>query len=238
MQLVFQPEVFPEDEADLRSEFEDLVEVKYTVNGPEFSKPPDTDFVFRGGIQLGRRLKRLYPKCTTWLYDNVYDCNAYLPSLGDSALNNPHVFCEAGTLSLLLATLDENNVFIKQNSGYKTFTGEIYSNVRDEVAKLFPHELLLLAPIRRIGPEWRFVISDMKVLTFSPYLDITGEPPISFVEETLQKMVEPAPMWTLDVCRLTSGEPKVVEINSLLTAGWYSSDRRLIIDELKKVLRT
>ena len=235
MQLVFQCDVFPEDEEALSSF--DLVACRATVDGPVFSKELTGPFLFRGSIAVGRRITKTMPNAITWLYDKVYDCTNYLPSLGTKALNNPHILCEAGTLPILIEKIG-TNFFLKENSGYKYFTGGEYADIKDYLQYCFYNDILLLSPIRSIVAEWRFVISDMAILTSSPYGDTLREATrgaTSLVEEVLVDFIEPAPMWTIDVCELASGEFKIVEINSLLTAGWYDCDRTKIVADLKRI---
>lgn len=126
-------------------------------------------------------------------------------------------------------------MFVKQNSGYKYFTGDKLCNIRLDEMKLFPEELLLLAPSKEIGAEWRFVISRGKIITYSLYGDILSSAnPSGFVEEVLSSTeLDPAPIWTMDVCEYDGY--RVVEINSLLSAGWYDADVTKIVEEVDKL---
>jgi hypothetical protein len=234
--LVYQTEVFPEDYDVLHSEF-DIITCESSIDGPIFSQEVSGPFLFRGSIPIGRRITKTMPRAITWLYDKVYDCNKYLPQLGLNALNNPHMFCEAGTFHLLIQSIKYDNIFIKDNNGYKSMSGGKYEDIKYDLPILFPEELILMAPLKEIVAEWRFVISDMVILTGSPYPPTIEEvtPEIEkFAETVLADLQEPAPMWTLDICRLKNGSLKVVEINSLLSAGWYDCDRQKIVSELKR----
>lgn len=225
---VIEEGVFEENEDKLKEILGDrLVWAKYTVNGPTFSKSPVTPYIFYGTSVLGRRLQREGAIC--WLSDRVYDCNYYLPFFGKMALNNPHMFVESGTFPLLAESLGDVEWFVKQNSGYKTFTGMTCVGAID--TGLFPEELLMLAPKKPIEAEWRFVIRENSVLTFSSYGDITecGIEAQKFAETCLSTPYDPAPMWTLDICR-SEGSYKVLEVNSLLSAGWYDCDIRAIVE--------
>lgn len=228
---VIEDGVFPENEPKIRDILGDrLIWMNYTIDGPTFSKSPVTDYIFYGSPVIGRRLQKADgPKALSWLYDYVYDCNYYLPYFQGLALNNPHMFVEAGTLSLLAEFLENPEWFIKQNSGYKTFTGMVGSG-RIETG-LFSHELLMLAQKKPIEAEWRFVIKDNSVLTYSGYGDNIqcGEEAEEFAKTCLSTGYDPAPMWTLDICR-SEGSYRVLEVNSLLAAGWYYCDIRAIVE--------
>lgn len=224
-------DVFGENEEKLKEILGDrLICMKYKIDGPTFSKSPATDYIFYGSPVIGRRLQRSQgPKALSWLYDSVYDCNYYLPYFQGLALNNPHMFVESGTLSLLAEFLENPEWFIKENSGYKTFTGLVSSGPIK--TGLFQHELLMLAQKKPIEAEWRFVIKDDSVLTYSAYGDNMqcGKEAEEFAKTCLSTGYDPAPMWTLDICR-SNGAYKVLEVNSLLSAGWYDCDVRAIVE--------
>lgn len=234
MQWVIQKNIFWENEDKLTSILGDrLIWVEYTIDGPIFSNSPDTRYIFYGSHTLGRRLQKQGAIC--WLYEKVYDCSYYLSKFGNLALNRSHIFIDYGSLPLLMETIG-TSFFIKQDSGYKDFTGEVYNT---SPVNLFPEDLLLLAPIQEIGPEWRAVISDGKLLTFSQYGSInSNENPTDFIKSVLDEVkdrYDPAPMWTLDVCTCAE-EFKVVEVNSLFSAGWYDCDIELIINTAEKII--
>lgn len=234
MDWVVEKDVFEENEPQLVEILGDRLSwVSYGINGPTFSKSPVTDYIFYGTHTLGRRLQKSKgPKAICWLYDKVYDCNYYLPFFGSHALNNPHLFVEAGTFSLLRASIGHPAMFIKQNSGYKTFTGVV---VDSEVpTDLYRDELLMLAPVKPVELEWRFVISKGSVLTQSPYggtleSGLRMEEAKEFAKSVIPEDYDPAPLWTLDICR-SEGSYKVLEVNSLLAAGWYNCDIAKIVE--------
>jgi hypothetical protein len=224
--------VFEENEQKLRDILgERFISVKYTINGPTFSRSPVSDYVFYGTSVLGRRLQKSKGhKAICWLWDKVYDCNYYLPYFGKLALNNPHILVEAGTFPLLWESIGLESAFVKQNSGYKTFTGMVMDKFIDP--ELYSDDLLMLSPVRPIEAEWRFVIHNGSTLTYSSYGDIIscGDEAKSFVESVLgQVQYDPAPLWTLDICK-SNGDYRVLEVNSLLSAGWYDCDVKKIVE--------
>lgn len=235
MQLVYEPNIFNEDDEKIYSSGLDVITCKFEIDGPKFSKELSGPFLFRGSIQLGRRVSKEHPESITWLYDNVYDCKSYLHYLGDLALNNPHMYVEAKFLNEWAERIDID-FFCKQNSGYKFVTGGLYSNVKYDIPLLYPEELVLISEARPVGAEWRCIISEQSLLSYAGYGDIIHPFPEDgegFVKQVLEAIPEPAPMWVLDICRV-AGELKVVEINALLTSGWYDCDRDKILSELKR----
>ena len=242
MDWVVQRYMFEENEKALSEVLGDrLIWLDWTMSGPIFSRKPDGAYVLYSAIMAGRRL-RSNAKNSNWLYDNVYNCSYYLSKFGNLALNNPHVYVEAGTFSLLKPFLPET-FFIKENNGYKSFTGKVFDKYTEqEVNSMFAEELLLIAQTRPIDAEWRFVIKEGKVLTFSLYGEILsdrGNEALDFANLVLNRIEEvydPAPMWTLDVC-LTDNEFKVVEVNSLLSSGWYNCDVKKIVESVDELMK-
>lgn len=253
MKWVVQTEVFYENEDKLVQILGDrLVWCKYKLNGLELSQPiPDEErFVFYGSTQLGRQLFR-QNRAINWLYDEVYDCTYYMHKFGADCLNNPHILTEVGNFhSLREMILGETKFFVKQNFGYKSFTGRVFDDyTQDDIDKLFDEELLLLAEAKSIGAEWRFVIKTNQladevskvhqVVTWSPYGDkfSNGVGLAEYVKSVLStakvRSYDPAPFWVLDVCEYENSY-KVVEVNSLLSSGWYDCDVPKIIEEVDK----
>lgn len=215
--------------------------VEYDKGKTKFSTPA----IFYGSIPSLRWVYHHYKNVITWAYDEVYDCSYYLPYFGKYALNNPHLFVEYGSFNQLKKlVLEDADFFIKQNCGYKYFTGRVYDQYTDEDLKLLYHnDLLLLSESQQIFGEWRCVIKSTPcghdLLTLSPYGDDEGNSKglVNFVHEVLEYVEDysPAPMWTLDICR-HGDDFKAVEVNSLLSAGWYDCNIELIIDTVESIV--
>jgi hypothetical protein len=224
--------VFWENERQLKALLGDrFTSFEMTINGPSCDLEPP--FICYGSIPACRRLQK--KGAFSWVYDNVFDCNYYLPKLSRFALNADHLYIEAGCFHQVMKALGNPRVFIKENSGYKTLSGQVTDKLEEH---MLPHELLLLAPPKAIGAEWRFVISDGKVLTGSLYSDIKSErfDEAAFFAQSVidQTELDPAPVWTIDICE-SENSLKVVEINSLMSAGWYESDVAKIVAEVDRL---
>lgn len=235
LKIVYEESVFPEDRDFILGCGASVITCKFGIDGPEFSEEINGPFVFRGSIQLGRRLSKEFPECISYLYDHVYDYSKYAIHINDLLLNDEYFYVEAANIHKMYERLGVD-FFVKENNGYKYVGGGKYSDIKQDLDKCLPESLLMLAPLKEIGPEWRCVISGGKLLTYSSYGDIINpfpEEAQDVVDRCLSFLPEPAPMWTLDLCR-HQGEIKVVEINSLLTAGWYDCNRQLIFQELQR----
>jgi hypothetical protein len=201
--------------------------------------------VFYGSIHLALQLQK--HGFLSFLPANDFDCTKWLPYFGSLALNHAHLYVEAGCLKSMVNSLKINTIpfFVKQEKGYKTFSGQAYNDSTLElVHRLFPNELLLIAPIEKIGREFRFMINDdiehgQSVIAQS-YYSHYDEENIPVPQSALEFAIScinsvnycPAQVWTLDVCEIGqvgSNQYRVVEPNSLLTAGWYNADIKLIV---------
>jgi len=226
--------VFPESESAISS----LVDVVY-LEGMNPAMPRSCESgIFYGSIPKLRRAFKLCPNVITWAYDKVYDCSYYSQFFGTEWINHKHIFIEAGNAPSFLLDFAYGDVFIKQNSGWKNFTGHVYDDyTKSLLTDLWFDDLLLVSRPIEVTSEWRFVITsheEHKILTYSRYWDGTESESglVQYVEKIL-KMVEdytPAPMWTLDIGKTSMGF-RVVEVNGLLAAGWYQCDAEAIVVE-------
>jgi hypothetical protein len=248
---IVEHDIFPENEEKLVSLLGDrIIWAKMTINGPEFSREPMRGSICYATHTMGRRLQTSHG-AISWLYDHVYDCHYYLPHFQGFALNNPHIFVERGTLHMFLDKVDigETKFFIKENSGYKNFTGltGTAKSLQHDLDRVFDDELLMLAPAKQIGAEWRYVITTdplgdevHQILTSSPYGELkSSSDPTEFVQNVLRtpsvRSYDSAPAWVIDICELPDGEFAVVEVNSLLSAGWYDCDVEKIVNFIESI---
>lgn len=237
MKWLVERDIFTENEAKLEQILKnDLIYFSNSISGINFSQEVDPPFIVYGSIVACRKLQKTGG--ISWLYDKVYDCNYYLHRFGNLALNNLHIYSTKSNLETLIDFFGSKNLFIKENNGYKVFTGRVFDDqTLSELKLVYPEDFLLLAPKKPIENEWRFIVSEGKILTGSGYGDTKDCPPdaFDFAEKTLDFVeYDPAPMWTLDICK-SNDEFKVLEANSLLSAGWYDADLTKIVSEVNRL---
>jgi hypothetical protein len=247
MKWLVEANVFYENEEAIKSYLGDRVEFinTFDVWSGKIPKFSDEQRIFYGSINLGRFLSNT-TDVVVWLPDKMFDYNHYAPHFGESLLNEDHVIIESAYFTKFKAkALVDFPFFVKDNAGYKNFTGRVYDEFTDaDINQLYPYELLVISPKKDVGSEWRFVIKSTEsheVLTYSLYQD-RGSSDIGlreYVDSLLAELTYyPTVFWTLDVCE-SDGAYKIVEINSLLTAGWYQCDVPLILKEVEdEVQRT
>jgi hypothetical protein len=231
---VVQKQVFEENYKAIKSVLKDrVIKFDHRITGAHFERDPGMGFIFYGSIAAGRQLQRTH-NAICWLYDDVYDCSYYMHHFKGFLLNEEHSFITTGFSEEYL--LDKPDMFIKENKGYKSFTGCVYDEMaKYEISKLDKATLLLVAPKKEVDAEWRFVISDSKILTFSQYgsrIHPSDDGAVEFVNMVVNRCLwayDPAPIWTLDVA-ISNGRYYVLEVNSLLSAGWYNCEVEKIIN--------
>lgn len=133
---------------------------------------------------------------------------------------------------------DTNSLFVRPNSGFKTFTGTtiLESRFEEEVNSLSKltsvtdETKILIGPTRSILAEFRFVIVDRKIVAYSPYswdeTVLRNEPmleTIGLVELACRTWV-PDGCFVIDMAELPRGEVGIVEYNSFASAGLYKCD--------------
>lgn len=137
-----------------------------------------------------------------------------------------------------------NGLFIRPDSGYKSFAGQVISEptwdetikTLDQLSSVMRETLIMVAPTQSIDGEFRFVIADGKVVAGSEYrwdgkLDIRRDWPPE-CEELAKQVAEHD--WQVDIAytcdvALTSNGPKVIELNGFSCAGMYACDIEKVV---------
>jgi len=149
----------------------------------------------------------------------------------------------------VLVDIFDKHLFIRPDSGFKTFTGfhvhvddldtEILS--RNQTDNIDPYEMCLVAKGKSILGEYRMVVCDGKVITGSQYrwddkLDVRID-----VHHEAWSMAEKVAKheWQLDVAYtvdifLGENGPRIGEFNSFSSSGLYNCDLDIIVNEISK----
>lgn len=160
---------------------------------------------------------------------NAFNCNGWFWTYGlvKNYYSNSEAFDRIGPL------------FIRPNSGLKTFPGGVYKSIADlDYYKLNDNDLCFCCNAELIVNEFRFVVYDKSIIASSPYGD--HSPPWSGCEtlayKAAQKVAETvemiSPMYVVDVAINGYGQAYVVELNSMACSGLYECDRGIIIDNI------
>jgi len=201
-----------------------------------------------GTIQFIQDLTKKYKNVIAFYSDKEFNLTEYLPKMPLALfLNGDNVFTTFGLLKKqpekYFSLFNDNKLFIRPNSGSKTFTGQVinYNSLFEELNGLektsgvSDNTLISVSKCYDIKNEYRFIIVGNKVLTGSQYLEnkelkMDSTYPIEAFN-VAQKIAElpeenkPDPIaFVCDVAELNNGDFKVVELNSFSCSDFYQSD--------------
>ena len=217
--------------------------------------------IFHGSLQHGRQMSKLpfYPGI--FLTIENYECYNYYGHFGDNMLNSNYLMMGLNDVirnkNKIFDIFNTNKVFIRPSNGYKTFTGQLLSKDNfdidfDTLTKSYGglnmNTLVLLAPEQDIEEEYRFIVIDNELISGSLYMDknnrsdynayydrlCVDKDAISFAEK-MSKIYQPDLAYNIDICRLSNGEYKVMEINSFCCGSLYGNDYTKIVDSMNKL---
>jgi hypothetical protein len=197
--------------------------------------------------------KKWYPG--TFCNFKEYRCSQFYPILGKYLFNADYIMLPYGDLvrrkEFIFDTIgSEGHVFIRPDSGFKTFTGTLLEQDRFEkdlpnlgYGAIDPSELVVLAPPRNIQREWRIFATKEGVITGSLYR--VGE------EKQLSKDVPqevydyaneiatkggywPDPVFSIDICRGKDDNLYLLEFGCFSSSGTYHSNSDLLASVVSK----
>ena len=243
---------------ELKAQGQKVATIKYIPFGEPMSKTPfddETDVIFYGSLELCQLVQKERPHWTpgaigTW--DNFL-CSTYYPHFDDLLLNADNEFTTIKELNerkdyFFEKFGEDNTIFVRPNSGLKVFTGtRMYKEAWKELFKLitFYDEVnddtkVLVSSPKNLQKEYRFVISNGKVITGSMYREDMNLDSKEFVNRVVYNWIEnmlvkikwkPDILWTLDVVDV-GNKFKILEIGCFSGAGLYSCNLKKIIEEV------
>lgn len=184
---------------------------------------------------------------------NNFKCTVYYPYFNKNLLNYPYCIIPYGDLvnhkdEIFKWFGNNNSVFIRPNSGFKDFTGQVFNyETFEKDIKLCdsvePNSdcLCLVSEPKNIISEYRLVIVRRKIVGYSRYRlnrrhDESPDCPeniLNYAEQTLNSVdFEPDLCYTMDICETTS-EIKVLELNSFSCSGFYQCNFETIIPAVR-----
>ena len=166
-------------------------------------------------------------------------------ALGDLFLNADAVAMRLSEVATWLPTYAEETFFIKPNGDNKEFAGAVMtrqafldwdSKMRD-ISYLEDSDVeVIVARPRKLGCEWRVVVVDGRIVTASLYRQdgmVKAErhmiPPVEAAVYEAHRRFAPAPAYVVDIAQVED-DYRVVEYNTLNSAGFYACDVGAIID--------
>lgn len=127
-------------------------------------------------------------------------------------------------------------VFVRPNSPLKPFAGRVLPRNRITLAALDhgfyyddPTILVVVAPVRKVSREWRYVVVDQRVVAGSAYAsdsrvataDDPGGQPWAFASDIAARLDPPEQVYVMDVCE-SDGSLWLLELNPFSGADLYA----------------
>ncbi|MEK6833192.1 MAG: ATP-grasp domain-containing protein [Nanoarchaeota archaeon] len=211
----------------------------------------DNCLIFYGSLGLGRMLVR-YKKANVNVFCTLenYECTKYYAYFGEYLLNKNYIMLPLKELQrrkdFLFKTFSEDNcLFIRPSSGFKSFTGHIVKLEEyeetikdlDGYYQVLPHAMIVVAEPQMIKEEYRLVVANSQIISGSRYKSddfFVPDDVFIYAKKVLEIEYNPDPVWTLDICRTAEGL-HVLEIGGFSCAGLYKCDLEPIVKEVSKI---
>jgi hypothetical protein len=142
-----------------------------------------------------------------------------------------------------------DRLFVRPDSPLKPFSGRVVETAELSLTKLdhgfyYDDEALpvVIAPVRHIGNEWRFVIVSCNVVAGSAYDPATRKAVTAtldsaaadFAADVASSIPAPADVYVLDICEC-DGALRLLELNPFGGADLYACDPKAIIQAVSDV---
>ncbi|MCB9660030.1 MAG: ATP-grasp domain-containing protein [Sandaracinaceae bacterium] len=207
--------------------------------------------VFHGSLGNAARIARELPyRPGSFCAVDAFHCSAWYPHAepwllqkGSRLLTVAQAVAEAASLP---------DVFVRPDSPLKPFAGRVVPAGQMSLSALDfgfyyddPALPVVLAPVRSIAREWRYVVVDREVVAGSAYESdgrraLPDDPdgrPFQFASEVARALTPPEPVYVLDMCE-SDGELYVLELNPFSGADLYACDPAAIVAAVAAHLAT
>jgi hypothetical protein len=219
---------------------------------PKFQKQPT---ILYGSIGFVQKCPFRYSPGSYGM-NSFMNCNEYYTRIpSEWLLNYESIFIPFGifakNLDYFFDLFGEENLFIRPNSGFKTFTGfpvsrkeaafEINSSM--QLTSVLPSTICVISKVKNIKSEARFLIVDGHVVAGSTYrwndiLDIRSDYEnaacVLATKMAWLKEWQPDTIYTCDVAMLDTGEAKIIEINAGSSSGLYAMSKKVVVNAISE----
>lgn len=209
---------------------------------------PDKLVIFYGSLNFASKIKNKAKWIPgVWGNLNKLKCSCYYNYYGNYLLNDDYIMLPYGELkrkkNYLFKLFGDNDfIFVRPDSGFKTFTGDVvnYNNYEKEVDFLGFYDvdasnIVVISSPKNIEEEYRFICINKKIVTGCTYkINKEKNEIASFPKEAEQFAQEVANTWqpescfTIDIAK-HEGKYKLLEINSFSSSGFYQCDVEKIV---------
>jgi hypothetical protein len=228
--------------------------------GDPYPDTEDSCVFFFGSLQIARKIlrdKKWNPGVFLTLEN--YLCQAYYPHMEPFLFNTPYSLLPLDEMLATRHALDRQFgghgcIFVRPDSGFKTFTGEVFEvetiqadfHGLQDFSYLPGSTLVLVSSPKNIKREYRMFVVDDRVVAGSAYRrnrKLAMDPKVpeevyAFTRTVLAETTyRPDPAWVIDICEDDGGKLWVLEIGSISCCGIYSANAKSIVKALTELLR-
>jgi hypothetical protein len=218
----------------------------------------DECVVFQGSLMTSNFIKRHF-KFIPGVYCNSENlkCSTYYSHWGKYLFNNDYIMIPLFELYrkidyfLNLLGDQSGSIFIRPNSGHKTFTGGVYNKEKlltelkllgDINNSSVDNILAIVSSPKKIQKEWRIIIADKKPIASCLYMEDDqfntkegcDREALGLAEIIAQESWQPEMCYSVDICKMNN-EYYLLELNSFSCLGLYSCDPGKIIKGVSEV---
>lgn len=215
----------------------------------------DGALIFHGSLGNAAQIRRELPwRPGAFCRVEAFHCSAYYPNAARWLLHRQwHVLPAqtlvedtAGALALIGET---DSFFVRPDSPLKPFAGRVLRREQTSLRALdhgiyFDEDSLpvVIAPVRRVEREWRYVVVNNAVVAGSQYLadgrsalpDDSGGSPWRFAAEVAAGIESPESVYVMDICE-ADGRLFLLELNPFSGADLYACDPGVIVERVSAV---
>lgn len=205
----------------------------------------DRPVVFRGSLNIAEKAKHQawYPGVIC--HPKNFNCSTYYTYWGKWMLNKEYNLMPIAELRRIAESSFINQTyFIKPDFGMKPFTGKVFNLFDLSLLKhIEPETLVLIAPVKLITKEWRFVVCNNKVIygcQYSKNKKCVNNPDnyanaLTWLSNKLNNIKwQPDSIYTIDVCE-SEEEFEILELNSFSCSALYSCDLSKVVEAANKI---
>jgi len=192
----------------------------------------------------------------TFAFGNETNANVVMSSpFFKYMLNDNYIMIPFGQVlerNKFIFDLFGDNIFIRPNSGKKSFTGTTFNSYNfehelysiKELQHVSEEEICLIAPAVSLKAEYRLVVADRNIVGHSQYrrddvLDVRRDistSALAFAERVVKENHQPDLIYTLDIAEMPNGDCRIIELNSFNSSGLYAIDRERVVKGVSDVV--
>ncbi len=209
----------------------------------------DSPTVFHGSLGNAARIRREVGWHPGAFCDvDAFRCAAWYPTAAAWLLHQSWTLTSAR--ALVEAQPHADAVFVRPDSPLKPFSGRVLQPDAITLAALDygfyfddPELPVVVAPVRSVTREWRYVVVHGRVVAGSAYQadgrralpdDPTGEA-WAFAAKVAAKVPAPEAVYALDVCE-SDGDLHLLELNPFSGADLYACDAAAVVEAVAAVV--